>query len=829
MRSPWTPRPGRTTRPPRTRGRLLGALVAVLLSCAVLVPAPPAVAQGSCAPAGGETITPATPEAGDVRITGGGWGHGAGMSQYGAQGAARLGCDAETILETYYPGAELERIEVPSSIRVSIATNATDVPVEAVTGPIAWETCTDGICSDLERTQAKGDTWKVGVAAEGAYEITSGGTTVFEGADKETLLRARLSLDEGEARIVRVAGTRYRWGLLEFDSVAAESPVMFVTLDVAPVDRYLYGLAEVPASWPTEALEAQAIAGRSYALLRVAAYGGQRESCRCDVYATVRDQAYRGYEQESAGPAWVSAVDETGSDDHRTALVVRYEGEIADTYYSSSHGGSSESAAFVFGAALPYVRPVDDSRWDLASDNPFGTWSKSFSAAEVGQRFGVGEGATLEVLAPVGAACRVGHPSRGYGGVRVSGSSGERVVTGDQVRQILGLRSTLFAVNADADGGGCPGGGPAGHAGGGEAEPAPTATASPSPSPSPTTPPDVEAAPQPAAPSEDPAPSAPPGAGTPTTPPMDPTVRVAGPDRVATAVEVSERHWERSADALLATGASYPDALAAGALAARLDAPLLLTGRDELPTVVAEELRRLGAERVRVLGGTAVVRDEVLAELSEMGLEVERIAGPERYATARAAVMAAGAGGSGEVALASGTGYADAVSAGALTASPERIPTLLTDPGELPQATRVALADLGARRVLVLGGPAAVSEQVVSELRDLGLEVERLAGRDRFGTSAAVATAALQRFEQTPRPVVVATGWAFPDALTAGALAAHLGAPLQLVDGGDLAASAAARALLYDGAGIFDQAVVVGGTRAISDDTLDDIAAAITR
>lgn len=822
---------------PRSTPSIMLLVLAMVLAMALtlIAPARASLAQEAaaedegCAPSGGATIEPAAPEPGDVRITGGGWGHGVGMSQYGAQGAARLGCDAETILQTYYAGAEVQRIEVPDSIRVSLATDATDVPVEAVAGPITWETCRDGECTDLEREQEQDETWRVAVAADGVYRVTSGETEIFEGADKETLLRARLSLAEDEERIVRLAGTRYRWGRLEFDSMASESPAMFVTLEIAPVDRYLYGLAEMPATWPAEALRAQAIAGRSYALLRVARHEGQRESCRCDVYASTQDQAYRGYEQETAGPQWVEAVEATGSANHGTALVVRHADSIIDAYYSSSHGGYSESSAFVFGEDRPYLQPVDDSRWDLASDNPFRTWTETFSGDEVGRRFGVGGDATIEVLEPVGQACRVGHPDRGSGGVRVKGSDGEQIASGTRVSTALGLRSTLFAVDADAEGAGCPDGGPAGHVGEDASTPPPAPALAPAPAPVPAPAPSAGLVPQPSAPADDPAPGEPPDVGSPTDPAGDRAVRVAGVDRVATSVEVSRRHWKTASEALLATGGDYPDALAAGALAAGLDAPLLLTGPAALPAAVAKELERLEVERVRVLGGQVAVSDEVLAELEDLGVEVERIAGAERYATARDAVLAAGLGRAGEVALASGVGYADAVSAGALTASPARVPTLLTDPDGLPDATKAALADLKARRVLVLGGEAAVSGAVVRELLDLGLEVERLAGPDRFATSAAVAAASLERFGDGTRPVVIATGWAFPDALTAGPLAAHLGGPLQLVDTADLAASSAARTLLVDGAGVFDQAVIVGGEQAVSDDVLGEVAAAITR
>lgn len=781
--------------------------VLVLLG-AVALPVPPALAE-PCGPPGGAQVERAVPQPGDFRLTGAGSGHGAGLSQYGSQGAGLLGCDAETILGTYYPGTTVESHPMPPNIRVSVDSEAVSLNVTGVEGTIPWETCVDGACTDLPVRLEAGRTWTVLARADGTYELRDGATSIWTGGDRFTLLRARLSETEDDGRIVRI-DNRYRWGVLEFDSVQADSPRMYVNLDIAPFDRYLYGLAEVPSSWPEETLQAQVIAARSYALLRREQYQGGRESCRCDVFGTTADQVYAGYEKESEGEdgrfgaRWRAAVDATRAADFSTSELLRYGGATADAYYSSSHAGISESSQFVFGTDVPYLRPVDDSRWELASSNPNRTWSVSFSAEEIGRALGVGVAQSITLPEPLGAGCRVGDPARGYGGVVVRGTTGERTLSGWDVRRILGLRSALFTVNEQW--GACPRAEPG-------APPPPTAEPTPAPTPLPT--------PETATPTATPTP-------TPTpTPTADPFARVAGADRVSTSVEVTRQHWTDAPEVLLATARGYADALAAGALSGRRDLPLLLTEPDRLGADVLDQLRSLAPRRVTILGGTAAVTPAVEDALRGAGFDVRRLAGPDRYATAAAVATEVGASQGGEVALALGTDFPDALAAGALAALPDAVPVLLTERDDLPAVTLDALAATGATTVLLLGGEGAVSPGVAGRLDDLGYDVRRLAGADRFGTSAAAARLALERFDGEQRPVILATGRDYPDALAAGALAGRLDAVLGLVPDRDLADAPDVRALLTEYAARLDRAVLVGGSAVVSDAVAEQAAQAI--
>jgi putative cell wall-binding protein len=298
--------------------------------------------------------------------------------------------------------------------------------------------------------------------------------------------------------------------------------------------------------------------------------------------------------------------------------------------------------------------------------------------------------------------------------------------------------------------------------------------------------------------------------------------RHAGSSRIETAVAVSGRSRE-SADTVVIARADDPaDALAGAPLAAALNAPLLLSGRDGLSAGTAEEVRRLGATEAVLLGGEAALGDAVRRDLQhvEVGVhEVRRLAGPNRHATAasiagelpdadRVFVVRADAG-----------GFADAIGVSGLAAALEA-PILLTQPGTLPPETAGALdAD---RDVVVIGGPAAVSAAVAEAIDALAGDVRRVAGTDRYATSAAVARDALSA--DLDRGVAwVATGADFPDGLVAGPAAAREGVRLLLVDGRDLDRSPATRDVLT---GERPSVIrIAGGNAAVSIRTQGQLAA----
>ncbi len=274
-------------------------------------------------------------------------------------------------------------------------------------------------------------------------------------------------------------------------------------------------------------------------------------------------------------------------------------------------------------------------------------------------------------------------------------------------------------------------------------------------------------------------------------PPLRPVTfdRLAGDDRITTAIAVSARAFSDATDAVVARADAYPDALAGAPLAAVRGGPLLLTGGEGLDGRVAAELERLGVERVALLGGESALAPAVAADLAARGLSVERIAGMDRFETAAlvADQVVAATGFGAEVLLVQGSdpdparGWPDAVSASAFGASFHH-PVLLSETGALPEATAAALDRLGTYHVRIVGGPPAIADAVVATLQQLGRSVERLAGANRFATARVVATVATQ-YGADSGAVWVATGRSFPDALAAGAAVGATSGVLLLVDG----------------------------------------------
>ena len=190
--------------------------------------------------------------------------------------------------------------------------------------------------------------------------------------------------------------------------------------------------------------------------------------------------------------------------------------------------------------------------------------------------------------------------------------------------------------------------------------------------------------------------------------------RLSGADRYVTAAATSAATFGRGVPvAYVATGTNYPDALAAIPLAARSGSPLLLTQGAKAPAATTRELERLAPGRIVVLGGTAAVSDAVVRQLrSYTAGSVSRISGPDRYATA-AAIAAAFAADRPSTYLATGTGYPDAL-AGGPAAAMRDVPLLLVAPDRLPGPTAAQLGRIEPDRLVVLGGLAAIRDEVAA-------------------------------------------------------------------------------------------------------------------
>ena len=275
--------------------------------------------------------------------------------------------------------------------------------------------------------------------------------------------------------------------------------------------------------------------------------------------------------------------------------------------------------------------------------------------------------------------------------------------------------------------------------------------------------------------------------------------RIVGTDRIDTAVRVSQAFFGPfgAQTVVLARSDEYADALAGSSLAARVGGPMLLNPTDGLDERVGAELRRLRASTVILLGGESALSGAVEGALVEVGVEVQRVAGADRFQTAaRIAqeVIAPPEPGQpilpgrpfpafdGTVYITEGAdedptrGWPDAVAASAIAGRQGR-PILLVTTDEIPASTSAALADLGVEGATIVGGETAVSTEVQSQITSAGVDVERVAGDNRTATAEQVLLQGLQD-GLAPRELFVTSGERFADALVAGAVAAGRDASL---------------------------------------------------
>ncbi|MGB3310033.1 MAG: SpoIID/LytB domain-containing protein [Nodosilinea sp.] len=196
------------------------------------------------------------------------------------------------------------------------------------------------------------------------------------------------------------------------------------------IDAYLYGVvgSEMPASWPQEALKAQAVAARSYALYK----RDRTQGDLFDVGGTTAHQVYRGLAAET--PSVQSAVNAT------QGQVLTYGGRVIEAVFHSASGGHTENSEDIWQRASPYLRGVAD----YDQDAPVFQWSETFSAQQIEQRItGIGR---LQSVATERAT-----PRGRIVSVRLQGSRGSRVLTGTELRQALDLRSTLCSISVAGD------------------------------------------------------------------------------------------------------------------------------------------------------------------------------------------------------------------------------------------------------------------------------------------------------------------------------------------------------------------------------------------
>ena len=262
--------------------------------------------------------------------------------------------------------------------------------------------------------------------------------------------------------------------------------------------------------------------------------------------------------------------------------------------------------------------------------------------------------------------------------------------------------------------------------------------------------------------------------------------RLAGRNRYATAAAISAATFSPGVPAVyVATGANFPDAQAAGPVAALEGAPILLATATSIPSETKTELTRLSPQKIVIVGGTGVISSAVEAQLAAYTSgSVTRLAGADRYATAAAISASWFSPGVPVAYVATGANFPDAL-AGVPAAVVRGGPILLVAGDLIPSATKNELARLQAGEIVVLGGTGVVADSVKSQLASYTTgSVIRLDGTTRYGTAAAISAAT---FSPGVPVVYIATGVNFPDALAGGPAAGIAPGPILLAKATPLA------------------------------------------
>ena len=317
-------------------------------------------------------------------FTGSGYGHGVGMSQIGARSRALAGESASAILNYYYKDVQVAPFVDTHTIRVNIA---------HLVKSVSFTTHTPGARIDVFEGDVGNSTQSLPITSFATKKRT---TFTTASLPKEKALTLRWV---GENPIITMTqgsvSTKYKYGYI---TIKALKGALVVTNTLALRDEYLWGISEVPSSWPAAMLEAQAIASRSYALSKLSVI---RPSCDCQVYSHITDQNFVGYSKESEarfGLLWKDAVSRTIVDT-QTSLVVLSNGKPAQTYFFSSSGGATQTTRDAWGEATAFTQSVPDSASvDIKLNPRFASWKASSTQELVAKAFLLPNVVSLEIL-----------------------------------------------------------------------------------------------------------------------------------------------------------------------------------------------------------------------------------------------------------------------------------------------------------------------------------------------------------------------------------------------------------------------------------------------
>ena len=311
-------------------------------------------------------------------FTGSGYGHGVGLSQYGAKGQALEGKSATEILNYYFPQAQVTPVADTATISVNIAHQVSALSIVLPATDTAAVVIDTAVATSLPQNSAL-DFAITGKLISGPGGI--GKTWIVKWNNPQSVVS------------VNVGKTKFQVSHGYIQIKAVNAPGIGFRIEATNLlrlhDEYLYGIAEVPSSWPAAALQSQVIASRTYALMRM---NSIKKACDCHVYNSKYDQAFVGYSKEGEpryGQFWRAAVDATAVDEG-SGLAITINQLPVSVFFSSSSGGMTQRAVDVWGTDIPHLVSVADP-WsvDPAVNKNYASWTKKVSQKVMGKAFGL--------------------------------------------------------------------------------------------------------------------------------------------------------------------------------------------------------------------------------------------------------------------------------------------------------------------------------------------------------------------------------------------------------------------------------------------------------
>ena len=349
-------------------------------------------------------INPAQGVPNEWIIVGSGWGHGVGLSQYGALGQALDGKSWQDILAHYYPGTNLTDSPSDKQITVGLSQDKTAVFVrlDKLSEDAQLEVSIDGNAvatlgsGTVIRVESNSNAIVSSGGADGRAEARGSGKKVsFRISTGSGLINTNSgSPDTNAGSSLATPGHRYKYGILNvvYGGDNDGRPDLYTSISMRLADEYLLGIGEMSSTWNKAALVAQVVASRSYGLGKL--NSGLRGNCGCHIYNNATDQVYVGYSKES--DAWRDAVNSAMTSSNQPA-VLTYGGKAVTAYFASSTGGRTMSTMDAWGGNISWSQSVDDN-WSINARNPNARWGVRMSQNSMATALGLSNVQSIEVV-----------------------------------------------------------------------------------------------------------------------------------------------------------------------------------------------------------------------------------------------------------------------------------------------------------------------------------------------------------------------------------------------------------------------------------------------